>query len=84
MTAGLLVMGLLKTPLRWSGVLLILATIWAARLPVPDVLVAGDGRTFAAPSLPRASSDTSARNSATSRALPRDATPRPEDIEADQ
>lgn len=48
MTAGLLVMGLLKTPLRWSGaLLLILGTIWAARLPAPDVLVAGDGRTFA-------------------------------------
>ncbi len=48
MTAGLLVMGLLKTPLRWSGALfLILATVWAARIPSPDALVAGDGRTFA-------------------------------------
>ena len=47
-TAGLLVIGLLKTPLRWSGVLLVvIAVIWAARTPVPDVLIAGDGRTFA-------------------------------------
>jgi competence protein ComEC len=47
-TAGLLAMGLLKTPLRWSGALLLLvAIIWAARIAVPDVLVAEDGRTFA-------------------------------------
>jgi competence protein ComEC len=47
-TAGLLVIGLLKTPLRWSGALAVLiAVIWAARTPVPDVLMAGDGRTFA-------------------------------------
>jgi competence protein ComEC len=47
-TAALLVMGLLKTPLRWSGLLLVVAAIvWAARIPVPDVLVANDGRTFA-------------------------------------
>ncbi len=47
-TAGLLTMGLFKTPLRWSGALLLLAAVvWAARLPVPDVLIAEDGRTFA-------------------------------------
>lgn len=47
-TAGLLLLGLLKTPLRFSGALcLALATLWAARIPVPDVLIAGDGRTFA-------------------------------------
>ncbi|HML08866.1 MAG TPA: ComEC/Rec2 family competence protein [Xanthobacteraceae bacterium] len=47
-TAGLLVIGLLKTPLRWCGVVLaIVAIIWAARTPVPDILVAADGRTFA-------------------------------------
>ena len=47
-TAGLLVIGLLKTPLRWSGTLFIaLAVIGAARTPVPDILVAEDGRTFA-------------------------------------
>jgi competence protein ComEC len=47
-TAGLLVIGLLKTPLRWSGIVLaIVAVIWAARTPKPDVLVGNDGRTFA-------------------------------------
>jgi competence protein ComEC len=47
-TAGLLAMGLLRTPLRWTGaVLLVLACIWVARTPVADVLVAADGRTFA-------------------------------------
>jgi competence protein ComEC len=47
-TAGLLLMGLLRTPLRWSGALImLLAVIVAARTPRPDVLVADDGRTFA-------------------------------------
>ena len=47
-TAGLLVIGLFKTPLRWSGAVLALAgTIWAANLPRPDVLVSDDGRVFA-------------------------------------
>ena len=47
-TAGLLVIGLLKTPLRWSGfALAALAAVWAAFAPVPDVLLAADGRTFA-------------------------------------
>ena len=47
-TAGLLLIGLLKTPLRWSGTLLVvLAIVVAARTPKPDVLVAADGRSFA-------------------------------------
>ena len=47
-TAGLLVMGLLRTPLRWAGAMLMgLAVIIAARTPLPDVLVADDGRAFA-------------------------------------
>jgi competence protein ComEC len=47
-TAGLLLIGLLKTPLRWSGaIFVLLAVIFAARTPVPDVLVAADGRSFA-------------------------------------
>ena len=47
-TAGLLLIGLLKTPLRWSGVAFVIAAIIvAARTPVPDILVAADGRTFA-------------------------------------
>jgi competence protein ComEC len=46
-TAGFLVIGLLKTPLRWSGVLAVAASVfWAAFAPRPDVLIAGgiDGR----------------------------------------
>jgi competence protein ComEC len=47
-TAGLLVIGLFKTPLRWSGlVFVVVSIILAARTPVPDILVAADGRTFA-------------------------------------
>ncbi len=47
-TMGLLLIGLLKTPLRWSGLAFVLcAVVLAARTPVPDVLVAGDGRSVA-------------------------------------
>jgi competence protein ComEC len=47
-TAGLLLVGLLKTPLRWSGIaVMAAAVVWAAAVPVPDVLIAGDGRSFA-------------------------------------
>ena len=47
-TAGFLVIGLLKTPLRWSGAVAVAAaTIWAASAPRPDVLIAGDRRGFA-------------------------------------
>jgi competence protein ComEC len=47
-TAGLLLICLLKTPLRWSGTALVaLAVIFAVRTPLPDILVASDGRTFA-------------------------------------
>jgi competence protein ComEC len=43
---GLILLGLLRTPLRWSGaVLLALAIIWAAAAPQPDIL--GDGRNIA-------------------------------------
>jgi competence protein ComEC len=47
-TAGLLLVGLLKTPLRWAGLAFAaLAVVWAVRTPQPDVLIADDGRTFA-------------------------------------
>ncbi len=47
-TAGLLVIGLLKTPLRWGGaIFVVVAVLLAIRAPVPDVLIAADGRTFA-------------------------------------
>jgi competence protein ComEC len=48
MTAGFLVIGLLKTPLRWSGAVAIpFAVVWAAFAPPPDVLIGADGRSFA-------------------------------------
>jgi competence protein ComEC len=47
-TAGLLLLCLLRTPLRLSGaVLAVTATVWAATTPRPDVLVAADGRAAA-------------------------------------
>jgi competence protein ComEC len=43
-TAGLLLVCLLRTPLRWSGVVLgVAAALWALNAPRPDVLVAADG-----------------------------------------
>jgi len=47
-TAGLLLICLLRTPLRWSGaVLAVAASLWALAAPRPDVLVAADGRAVA-------------------------------------
>jgi competence protein ComEC len=47
-TAGLVTVCLLRTPLRWSGIgLLALAAFMATRAPLPDVLVAADGGSFA-------------------------------------
>jgi competence protein ComEC len=47
-TAGLLLLCLLRTPLRLSGaVLAVMAGLWALAAPAPDVLVADDGRTAA-------------------------------------
>ena len=44
-SAGIILLGLLRTPLRWSGAaVLLLAAVWAARLPQPDILIAADGR----------------------------------------
>ncbi len=40
-TAGMLVVCLLRTPLRWIGALILaLGIVWAVRTPLPDVLVA--------------------------------------------
>ncbi len=48
MTAGILLLCLLRTPLRWSGVVLIAAaTVWAVMTPRPDVFVADGGQVFA-------------------------------------
>ena len=47
-SAGLVVLCLLKSPLRVTGVLLLaVASLWAARTPQPDVLIAADGLTLA-------------------------------------
>ena len=47
-TAGLLVLCLLRTPLRLAGIGLgLLAIFWAVATPRPDVLVAADGRAIA-------------------------------------
>jgi competence protein ComEC len=47
-TAGLLLLCLLRSPLRWSGAVLALAaSLWVLALPRPDLLVAGDGQAAA-------------------------------------
>lgn len=47
-SAGLLLICLLRTRLRWSGAAVIaLASVWAWLSPQPDVYVAGDGQTAA-------------------------------------
>lgn len=47
-TAALLLICLLRTPLRWSGaIVMVAATAWAATVQKPDVLVASEGETAA-------------------------------------
>jgi competence protein ComEC len=47
-TAGLVVLCLLKSPLRWCGAaLIVLASVGAIRTPLLDVLVAADGQAVA-------------------------------------
>src|SRR5262249_58110614 len=47
-SAGLVVLGLLRSPLRLAGALLLaVATLWAIRTPLPDVLIAPDGTSLA-------------------------------------
>jgi competence protein ComEC len=47
-SAGIILMGLLRTPLRWSGAaVLVLRVGWAVVLPQPDILISGDGRNVA-------------------------------------
>jgi competence protein ComEC len=44
MSIGIILLGLLRTPLRWAGAgLIVLATAWALMTPQPDILVSGDG-----------------------------------------
>ncbi|WGD56370.1 ComEC/Rec2 family competence protein [Bradyrhizobium sp. CB1650] len=45
---GIILMGLLRTLLRWSGAFVLLAAIaWAVSVRQPDILIAGDGRNIA-------------------------------------
>lgn len=47
-TLGLLLLCLLRSPLRWSGAAcVVLSAVWALATPQPDVLIAGDGQTAA-------------------------------------
>jgi competence protein ComEC len=41
---GIVLLGLLRTPLRWSGaIVLAFAVVWAVAMPQPDILISGDG-----------------------------------------
>jgi competence protein ComEC len=43
-SAGIILLGLLRTPLRWCGaVVLLLSVAWALAVPRPLVLISGDG-----------------------------------------
>ena len=47
-SAGIVVLGLLRTPLRWAGgAMLLVALAWAFAVPQPDILISGDGRNVA-------------------------------------
>jgi competence protein ComEC len=47
-TGGLVVLCLLKTPLRWcGGVLVVIASVMAIRTPLPDVRISTDGQALA-------------------------------------
>jgi competence protein ComEC len=47
-SAGIILLGLLRTPLRWSGLGAIgAAVVWALATPRPDVLISGDGHNVA-------------------------------------
>src|SRR6202040_2449325 len=42
--AGIVLLGLLRTPLRWSGAaVLLISVVWALALPQPDILISADG-----------------------------------------
>ncbi|MBK3663130.1 ComEC family competence protein [Bradyrhizobium diazoefficiens] len=45
---GLILMGLLRTPLRWSGAcVLVAAIVWGLSVRQPDILIAGNGQNVA-------------------------------------
>src|ERR1700738_820424 len=44
-SAGIILLGLVRTPLRWSGAAVLLGEgVWAMRAPQADVLISTDGR----------------------------------------
>jgi competence protein ComEC len=46
-SAGIILLGLLRTPLRWCGaVVLLFSVIWAMTVPQPDILISGDGHSI--------------------------------------
>jgi competence protein ComEC len=48
-SAGIILLGLLRTPLRWLGAaVMALAVVWALAVPQPDILISGDGHNVAA------------------------------------
>ncbi|MBN8959971.1 MAG: ComEC family competence protein [Rhizobiales bacterium] len=47
-SAGIVLLGLLRTPLRWAGAVAVIAsTVWAVSVVQPDVLISGDGHSVA-------------------------------------
>jgi competence protein ComEC len=43
-SVGIVLLGLLRTPLRWSGaIVLLLSVVWALAVPQPNILISGDG-----------------------------------------
>ena len=47
-TAGIILLGLLRTPLRWSGVVISgLAVAWSLAATPPDILISAEGRNVA-------------------------------------
>jgi competence protein ComEC len=47
-SAGIILLGLLRTPLRWAGgAMLLVALAWALAVPQPDILISGDSRNIA-------------------------------------
>jgi competence protein ComEC len=43
-SVGIVLLGLLRTPLRWLGAAVVLfSVVWAVAVPQPDILISGDG-----------------------------------------
>jgi competence protein ComEC len=45
---GIVLLGMLRTPLRWSGaIVLVVAIVWAVASPLPDILISADAHNVA-------------------------------------